>query len=186
MIIQVRGANGAGKTTVVRRVMDQLGQARPISAPKRTRPIGYVFDQWPRGVFVPGSYENPTGGCDTISSIETIFDLVSMYAEEGLHVLFEGIVAQHSATRLLGVWKKFRERNVDTEVIVLKTDLGSCIASVVARRQAKGNFEPFDPENVEKEWRGVQSARKRLIGDGMKIVDLDRDEAPTYILERLR
>lgn len=181
LVINIRGSNGSGKSTLVRRVLE-AHQAKPVMQPGRARPIAYVCEAHdPRLAFI-GSYENPTGGADTITGgIERIFSLVQTYADAGVNVLFEGIVAQHSATRLLAV----REKH-DVEVVVLTTSLDDCVASVRERRAARGaTTDEFDPKNVVKEYKSVLSSTRRLRGDGVKIHEMDRDEALRYVAGRL-
>lgn len=189
MIINIRGANGAGKTTVVRRVMESYSVSTPKFVDGRNRPIGYVCDGPDRHagahlqrLFVPGSYENPTGGCDTIREIETIFDLVRTYADAGMSVLFEGIIAQHSKTRLNDLWRAHR----DLVVIVLDTSREACVQAVRDRRVAKGDDRPLDPSNVEKEYRGVHSGKNALRSLGMRVEELDRENAVARCVELLR
>lgn len=173
-IVNIRGANGAGKSTLVKKILGMLVDQTAVDAPGRKRPIAYTGknrDGCP--IAILGAYETPTGGCDTIGDIETIFMLVDMYAQKGMHVLFEGIVAQHSATRLLEINAKW-----PVDVIVLRTTQDDCVASVRARRAARGaTVEEFDPKNVIKEFKSVVSSTKRLKGDGVRIHELDRDVA---------
>lgn len=185
MIINVRGANGSGKSTVVRRVMEAFQVRDPIHTLGRSRPLGYVcgsVDSSSPRVFVPGSYETPTGGCDTISQIQVIYDLVKTYADvAGINVLFEGILAQHSATRLREVASKH-----ETFAVVLTTPLSTCVESVRARRLERGDDRPFDPKNVEKEYKSVLSSTRALrAAGGLTIVEASRDEALAFCIEKL-
>jgi hypothetical protein len=158
-----------------------------------------------------GTYENPTGGCDTIQaingtgSIEVIFDTVKSGIAAQMAILFEGIVAQHSAGRLVDL-----HREHPVAVVVLSTTLEECVAAVRARRVERG-AEPdpgpydhqrsycmnpsahpncvtdgFDPKNVVKEWKSVASSSKRLIGDGVPILSLDRETAFQHVMAMLR
>jgi hypothetical protein len=66
MIINLRGCNGSGKTTIVRRFLDRLPSR--AFGPRADRPLGYGVDatEWgvTRPVYVVGSYENACGGAD--------------------------------------------------------------------------------------------------------------------------
>lgn len=192
MIINVRGTHGSGKSTLVRRVLEQYREEQkahgdnygviPWKIDGRKRPFGYHC----RGrnfapLLILGSYETPTGGCDTISQIEMIFGAVEMAAETGGNVLFEGIVAQHSATRLLDLNKKH-----PVDVIVLTTPQEVAVESVRSRRAERGaSVEEFDPKNVIKEYKSVLSSSRRLEGNGMTLHKLDREAGFLFVLSKL-
>lgn len=182
-IINIRGTHGSGKSTVVRRVLDLYENTSPVEIPSRSRPLGYRCSRaGMQNLYVPGHYETPTGGCDTISSIETIFGSVVTAAESGSSVLFEGIVAQHSAGRLIELHAK-----MPVVVIVLSTSRDECVESVRARRASRGDDREFDPKNVIKEYNSVVSSTKRLRRDGMSsaIMELSREDAFQYCVNAL-
>lgn len=184
MIINIRGTHGAGKTTVVRETMRQYANQSPMHLSGRTRPVGYLLEHSPiglRDVFVTGSYENATGGCDTISKIEVIFDQIKRQAAER-DVLFEGILAQHSLPRLVEASKI-----TETHVIVLDTPLEVCIASVQARRNERGDTRPLNTSNIEKEHKSVLSALRRLrLESGIKTHHVGRQAALELTIDLLK
>jgi hypothetical protein len=181
-IYSVRGANGAGKSTLVRRVLELYPSQDEMRVESRKRPLGYRCSGGDmRPLFVPGSYETPTGGCDTISDVETAYALVKSYADLGLDVLFEGILAQHSSGRLLDLRASHR-----VEVIVLTTSEEDCVAAVRDRRAARGaTVEEFDPRNVIKEYKSVQSSSRALSSKGCSVSRLSREEAFEYLRDQL-
>jgi hypothetical protein len=174
MIINVRGANGSGKSTLVKRILD-LYESEAFYVSRRQRPMGYRCKSFRNGanvLLIPGAYETPTGGCDTISDASTIYDMIQQAAEAGLDVLFEGIVAQHNTTRLLEIM-----RSHAVVVIQLTTSMEDCIESVRARRIARGETAPFAGENVKKEWKSVVSSCDRIRSNGYTVLKLDREAA---------
>jgi hypothetical protein len=188
MIINVRGANGSGKSTVARRVLDlyrENGTATPTMRPSRgnrePRPLYYTC-QHPRlsELVILGTYENPTGGCDTIPDVETVFTLATTLHDGGVDVLFEGILAQHSSTRLINL-----ARNRELRAIVLTTPMQDCVAAVKDRRAARGDERPFDPTNVEREFQSVLSMTRRIVNAGVKVEKLDREAAFARCVELL-
>lgn len=184
-ILQIRGTHGSGKSTLVRSVMDEHFSMTPIYVEGRKRPLKYHgshrFWVGPPSLVVPGSYENATGGCDTISEIAVIFDVVKEAARTGCNVLFEGILAQHSAGRVV----ELRDLGHELVVVVLDTSLEECIASVRQRRAERGDERPFSTDNVEKEWKGVQSAARTLKGRGVDVRHLNRADARVFAVEFL-
>lgn len=188
MIINIRGGHGSGKSTLVKRVMDLYRVKSERRMPSRKRPLAYecsdgVVDNFVvlRTVAVLGAYETATGGCDTIGSADTIYELVKTYAESGMDVLFEGIVAQHSSGRLMEIHEKH-----DVRVVVLTTSQETCVESVRSRRAARGaSVEEFDPKNVVKEWKSVASSTKSILAKGAKVEQLDREAAFARVCQLL-
>lgn len=180
-IINVRGANGSGKSTCVRRILELHTLREPIMVEGRGRPLGYTChrDEKPK-LLIPGSYENPTGGCDTISSADLIYSMVIESARGGADVLFEGIVAQHNTTKLLEI-----HREIPVLVIRLATTEDECVEAVKQRRAARGDDREFDPKNVRKEYRSVMSSERRLLNNGVAVKVLDREAAFEYLRSEL-
>ena len=174
-IVNIRGANGSGKSTVVRRILEFYGEGtvEAFTPPGRKRPLYYTCE---RVGYVPlkilGGYETPTGGCDTILDVSVVFDLAKTFADAGFDVLYEGILAQHSAPRLLELHKAY-----NVTVIVLTTPIEDCVESVRQRRRDRGDERELDPTNVQKEFKSVLSSTRRLQGEGVKILKLDREAA---------
>ena len=145
-VINIRGCNGSGKTTVVRRFLERL-PTQPLGG-KPGRPAGYWVDATSWGLQLPlyvvGSYENACGGADGIKTQEEIADRVRRAAAHG-HVLVEGLLMSKSsdggacapALRELGAIFAF-----------LDTPWAVCLERVLARRAAAGNTKPFDPEKT--------------------------------------
>jgi len=182
VIINVRGANGSGKTTAVRSVLNEYQTRKPHFVEGRSKPLYYTCESpGLLPVKILGSYELVSGGCDNIPEVETVFTLARMLADGGANVIFEGILAQHSSTRLLDL-----HRVHPVDVLVLTTSQDDCVASVKDRRRERGaDVDNFDPKNVIKEWKSVQSSSKTLQTKGMHVMRLSRAEIVPYILEKL-
>jgi hypothetical protein len=173
MILNVRGTHGSGKSTLVKRFLTEANHLEPKFIRWRKRPIGYVarrgtwdgetFLKNGRGVFVPGHYEAPCGGCDTISDLDDMFLLIKKYAEANYDVVFEGIVAQHSTSRLLDLVSE----GYGVGVLYLDIPVDLAISSVQTRRDDRGEVKEFAPDNVRKEaensWRAVNKLAERGI-----------------------
>ena len=176
-IVNIRGTHGSGKSTLVKHILDLYrtrGSVSENTLQGRKRPFSYVCKSPElRTLFVPGHYETPGGGCDSIGEVAQAFDAVKTAADCGLSVLYEGILAQHSGGRLLEL-----HRAHPVTVIALSTPLDLCIASVRSRRAERGaSTDDFDPRNVEKEFRSVVSSSRTLGQRGMKIEHMSREDA---------
>lgn len=155
MIINVRGTHGAGKTWVVRQVLDRIHNEHKLvpeeiwsmhHSLKRKSDLlmGYVYPMNPP-LTVLGHYgeDLACGGCDRIKSNAAIVDLVRMGVEYG-NVLFEGIIPS-------GAWRDYyaiAQDVPDYRFIFLDTPLEVCIERTIQRRHDKGNFKPFREHNL--------------------------------------
>lgn len=147
-IVNIRGCNGSGKTTIVRRFLDRL----PVQAlgGKPGRPAGYQVDATAWGiqtpVYVIGSYENTCGGTDGINTQEEIVKRVTQAHAHG-HVLVEGLLMSKSSD---GGLTAPALRNLGAIFAFLDTPWDTCLERVLARRAAAGNDKPFDPNKTMK------------------------------------
>lgn len=144
-IVNIRGANGSGKTAIVRRFLDRLpnealGEVR--------RPKGYRVDAREWGILTPiyvvGSYENTCGGTDGINTQEEIADRIVKAHEFG-HVLVEGLLMSKSSD---GGHVAPIMRSLGAVFAFLDTPWEVCLERVLSRRAAARNDKPFDPEKT--------------------------------------
>lgn len=96
-IYNIRGPCGAGKSTLVRTVLDCVRRGTQsvmaydvqVGGSRRRNPIGYVHQG--RRLFIAGHYEREAmGGIDSFTSLEEAYGWISKYAGFGFDVLFEG------------------------------------------------------------------------------------------------
>jgi hypothetical protein len=146
-IVNIRGCNGSGKTTVVRRFLERLPN-EPLGG-RPGRPAGYRVDASPWGltlpVYVVGSYENACGGTDGIKTQEEIVDRVRRAHAAGGHVLVEGLLMSKSSD---GGVTAPALRELGGIFAFLDTPWQVCLDRVLARRAAAGNDKPFDPDKT--------------------------------------
>ena len=144
--VNIRGCNGSGKTTIVRRFLTKL----PTQAlgGKPDRPLGYKVDASVWGimtpVFVVGSYENTCGGADGIKTQEEIADRVVKAHGHG-HVLVEGLLMSKSSS---GGHVAPILKDHGAIFSFLNTPWEICLERVLQRRAAAGNEKVFDPDKT--------------------------------------
>jgi predicted ABC-type ATPase len=130
MIITLRGTNGAGKSTIVRRVMEKYDTITKVAYPdgygRKMRPMGYICSKDLKRLFVPGHYEIPNGGIDTLPSLDMAYDMVLKHHELGSDVLYEGKNFQDSPRRIIEMAKA----GLDIRVILVDLPVEACIAAV--------------------------------------------------------
>jgi hypothetical protein len=184
MIFSVRGTNGSGKSTAIRKLMDQF-RPRPLFGVLGPRsPEAYELRP-PAGapIYILGPYVTPTGGADSIQPYELIPQLMRKYAVKG-HVVLEGVLITSSYGSVGAVMEEFKR---DAHWIFLKTTLGQCIANVEKRRGDRGNHEPFNPKNLEQKFNQNIGVRKRVLAlDTMTVADLNSDDVASYIIKAIK
>ena len=176
MIVQIVGTNGSGKSQVIRTLMEE-GRTESLRKVEGGGPAGYRLwlDSVPRSVYIPGSYSNPTGGCDTISSnVKQVFEMVRVAHEAGQHVLFEGIFVMNQTrgpelVRLL---------HGQFHVVLLTTPLGVCFASIADRRAERGVAAQVARRNTENNHTRARNYTARVRDVGAVVHRVNRDEAP--------
>ena len=174
MIVNLRGTSGSGKSYIVRQIMDlcggQLNFAR-IHEEGRKQPIGYVSLDKPK-LFIPGHYETPCGGCDTIHGNDKIFDLIRQYADSGYNVLFEGLLITVEYHRTVAL-----SRDHSLAVLAIDIPLKECIDSINARRKAKNpDALPVKTKNTTNKWKQMKRTVVRLKQAKVKCFTGDREE----------
>lgn len=195
MIIQVRGTSGAGKTHLVRMLMKQYSHVTPVrpdvipTGKKRKHPIGYILslpDSIAKDLFVPGHYETACGGADTINWAKTpanapvpgisgwdwVNQLVESYANNGLHVLYEGLMVGYDKRHIRAFHKEF-----PCAIIGLNTSLRECIDNVKRRRAERGDTSRFISHNTRQRIPVFQRGMDVLSGEGIPVYQISVDEA---------
>lgn len=183
MIINIRGTSGSGKSTLVREILRELDFVQIVSKHGRKQPLGYIYrEPKPCGfkLFVPGHYETPCGGCDTIQTMDAVFNLVNEYDEKGMHVLFEGLLISSELKRTVALWERMCENGRGDEFLVIQLDvpIEVCLDSVNKRRKAKNPDKgDVNPKNTISKHKGVSNTMAKLENLGIHVARLGRTEA---------
>ncbi len=192
MLINLRGTSGSGKSTIVRRVRDHYPLIRPVRVDGRKQPIGYVqtyktvaSDVRPLGIV--GHYETECGGCDTVPTMDKIFELVKQGDHNGINVLFEGLLISADLKRTQELHNEGRE----LLVIGLTTPLDVCLDSVNQRRRRRFDrqgkpekYTPVNSKNTASKHKGVLKSIEKMQAHGMDAIWASRDEAFKIIMRR--
>ncbi len=191
MIIQLRGTSGSGKSHIVRGVLEEAAQKLRIKEPGRRQPLGYIAtlghaQQTLRQVAVPGHYETPCGGCDTIPDLTKVFGTVTGLAAHYPHVLFEGLLASEDTRRTLELRDAAVAADLDLRIIHILTPIDQCLEGVQARRDARGDTRPLNPANTTNRVRTITRACEKLKEAGLAVYATDRDGAAKLVREWLK
>jgi hypothetical protein len=170
MIVFIRGTNGAGKSTIVRRVKEMFDEVTQIEYPHphKKRPMGYVCLKGPRQLFIPGHYEIGNGGIDTLPSLDYAYEMITKHHEIGLDVLAEGKNLSDGVARLL----KLHHGGADVRVVFLKVPLATCIASVRKRgHKIKENTIRMLHERSGRDLERLKKAGVTVTADSRRIAE---------------
>lgn len=150
MILNIRGTNGSGKTTVTRSFFpDKENMSLPVvlaeqeihsptkKDPDRMVTKAVVGTLCPHDVMVIGSYRNNCGGCDEFSwkgAHDALCEAVLKAAREHEHVIFEGITVSSVFTRYVDLAERcYREAGQLTHWLLLNPPLETCLKRITAR-----------------------------------------------------
>ena len=179
--INIRGTGGSGKSTVVKRIMELYGaHRRPEFVDGRKRPIRYQLGGLPAPLVVLGHYETACGGCDTIKTVDQVYQEVRGALEINCHVLYEGIMCQDDVRRAVELSKEHK-----LHVIRLSTPIEECLAGIRARREARGEEKPLNEKNTRGRYESVIRTCARLVAQGVSVEVLDRETAFVRVRELL-
>jgi hypothetical protein len=166
----VRGTNGSGKTTIVKKFLKFPNtELFGVLGVKRPEAYKVTLGQALKPLFVIGSYQSATGGVDALPlSATELVGLLIKYQKQG-HILFEGVVIS-TYYGAVGDWLAAHRQ--DALVVFLNTSLDKCLESIVLR-----SGETSRTANVAAKIKSIESVHKRMIEAGIPTLTVNRDEA---------
>lgn len=182
MIIQIRGTSGSGKSTLARAVMALYPEHTPHHVEKRKQPIRYTCSgPQSKSLSVLGHYAASCGGCDTISSFDTIFGMAREEHAKGHDVLMEGLLMSGDSRRIMELCAAVPEHLV----VSLTTPVEDCLNNIRKRRAAKGNDKPLSEDNTRSKHAYNLKLQDKLKAAGVRLLVADYDTAFLAIQEAL-
>lgn len=181
--INLRGTGGAGKSTIVRTLMDRYANKGTEFVEGRRQPISYFLSSpGMTSLTVLGHYETACGGCDTITSPDEVYRLVHQSLDAGHNVVFEGIIIGDDVTRAVDLKKRL---GADFHVIALNTPLDVCMAGIQSRRDARGDTRPLSDKNTRSRADRLKRIMARLKDANVNAKWMSREEALAECLNLL-
>lgn len=177
MIINIRGTSGSGKTTVVRKLLNIARPACPYhdGSPSEKIEGYYCGGLAPVTTAIIGSYAKPTGGSDGIKPLSRVFEQVKWQHDNGLHVVFEGLLVSRSKGRIIDLWEAMHRKNF--YILHLTTPFETCLEGIRERRLARKNTKPVDPQRTRETYERAAKITRDLEALGMPVKYVTRDEA---------
>jgi hypothetical protein len=178
-VLDVRGTNGSGKSWIMRQLLTGFGHS--VIKDNGVH-IGYSLASLHCAII--GRYTETGGGCDGFKGgVVEVERIVRQLHPQYTHLLLEGIMVSH-------LYERFHNLALDLgdyQFLFLNTPIETCIERVRARRRAKGNHKPFDPQkNLVKDYdRTWNRVRNRMISAKHKVVVLNWKDPMPQVLESL-
>ncbi len=171
MIVNIRGANGAGKTFLVRQFIRSGWTGHTYRVGKRV--VGSEVWHGRTCSYVVGDYDGEgSGGVDRMKSADEMFAALEAAELFSHHVIFEGILVSTTFGKL-GEWAASRKK--DFTIIELTTSVDRCLEHIEARRARsdKVRAEPQSREKIEAKVKAITAACDRFRKEGFSVVRAD-------------
>ena len=168
-IINIRGANGSGKSYLIRSWMKNL-QATPY--PRRNNLLGGdtligrpQYYKLSDGGIVIGSYENDCGGCDTIDTTEAVRAAILRAVKLApRYVLFEGVII----STVFESWFEFSKKVGGMYWVYLDTPVAVCLKRISKRN----NGAEIKEQLVYDKIKSIEATRQKALNAGEKVITL--------------
>jgi thymidylate kinase len=188
MIINIRGTNGSGKSTVAMKFIKHGAEEVVLAqypSPTKKEPdrlkdvIGYVSNWADYGtVCVVGPYDRQIGGLDRIPSFEAQRNAIRAATKIADTVICEGVLA----STVYSSWAEFFKEMGSVTVLYLDTPLETCYDRIKQRQiEATGEAKEIKTEQVAAKVKMIESTRQKFAKDGLNTLVVSSDEATDYI-----
>lgn len=156
MLVNVRGCNGAGKSTIPISMLDDpdmFVQELVGSDDKKISALT-VFPSY--GWVALGTYFNKTGGLDTLKNNEvtrmTLYAALDMFPE--YDVLMEGIMASTIRSTYIDLFHEIEESYMDLKVLIIS--LLPPVEVAISRVYSRNGGKPIKEDAVREKWEIVE------------------------------
>lgn len=175
MIVNVRGVSGSGKSTLVRAVMSYYPEKIPRVMMGIRNPLGYFLKgvEGAPPLYVPGHYETPCGGCDTMPSANSVALRIFTAKDAGMNVLFEGSKFYGGTQNIL----RLIRAEPETVVISLTTPLDVCVTNLTKRRTSQRKDAKVQPSKIAAQYDRENDELEALEKAGVNVRTLVYEDA---------
>lgn len=166
MIIDIRGTHGAGKSSLVRSLLNSADSVMTHPRAGTEEIMGYQALFGKVRVGVVGRYTTDCGGCDTIKTQEDVCVRVREFSHNYDHVVYEGAL-------VTTLWSRYRDLALELGprrflFAFMDTPLQTCIDRVNARRAGSGKEPLADPKNIRDKYATASRIMQKCIDEGMQ------------------
>ena len=151
-IVQIKGANGSGKTTIIKQLLSYSANTKVLKISKTQTVFGTAMDDI--GWIVLGKYpeDSKMGGCDNFKTIDEVKRGIrlAMQARPDSWVVFEGMMISTIKStfydELLRLEKAY-PKNVHPLFVILQATPQGCLNRLSGRGTMKSNLKVENIEN---------------------------------------
>lgn len=170
-ILQIRGANASGKTTIVRQFIEHNGLTLTFEKVGEADIPFYVSAD--RKIAVLGRYDKTTGGCDLFTGKAQVISAI-VHAARKLHaetIIFEGFIYGKSFN--FGSGLNGLAKILGYEYIGLS--LHRTIENAMKLLSGRNGGKSFSIDNLIHSMKDVEKSYKKLRAAGVKMKHIDTD-----------
>jgi predicted ABC-type ATPase len=174
MIVNIRGCNGSGKSTIPMSMMglDPDFEVVKLGVSKTGKPCNPALTVFHKLKWVAlGTYFNKTGGMDTYkTNLDTVMALtyaLKNYPE--YDIVMEGVIASTIKSTYAEL---FRELEADGHQVLIMAFLPP-LEVCLKRIQKRNGGKPIDEELVASKWRSVNSGVEYFRESGLTCLRID-------------
>ena len=174
MVIQIKGSNASGKTTIVKQLIELSNNVRYLRW-NNGKVYATVMDdlKW----VAVGLYDDkPMGGCDRLSTVDTVKRAIVDIIDDYPHyvVVFEGMMISTIKSTFYNYLSELSESdNICPVFVILRTDIDSCVGRLKARRTHKGTVKQSTIDNMAYKCKTIE--RHALTYDQDRVAWMDTD-----------
>lgn len=175
-IINLRGTNGSGKSTVARALLAEgatpIELAPYITSGGALRAVtGYAVPSL--GLTIIGPYRTPCGGCDAIKTQDLVCESVRLAARLSEHVFFEGVI-------ISTLYSRYQSLSKEIGGLVwayLDTPPDECLRRVMTRNGGK----PIKIELLMGKTRSIEATRRKAEAARERIETVPHQKAAEFV-----
>lgn len=174
MIVNIRGCNGAGKSTVPMSMMeiDPEFEVVKLGVSKTGKPCAPAITVFHKLKWVAlGTYFNKTGGMDTYGTNEETRQALA-YALENYpeyDIVMEGVIASTIKSTYATLFKQLEEEGHQVLIMAFVPPLKVCLERIQSRNGGK----PIKEDLVESKWRSVNTGVDYFRNEGLTCLRID-------------
>lgn len=168
LILNLRGTSGSGKTTVARKLMENVPSLSLTDVREKVLGMRVERPGWRNPLFLIGRYDNVCGGMDTVPTQDRCAELVTKAYSYG-HVICEGLLASGVGPKATLPAACIAAAGPNAWFLCLDTPLEICLERVQRRRTERGDIRPFNPDNTKAKWDQTRRAYELLEEGGANV-----------------
>lgn len=177
MIVNIRGCNGAGKSTIPMSMMelDPDYEVIKLGVGKSGKPCAPAITVFHKLKWVAlGTYFNKTGGMDTYGSNEetktALFHALTNYPD--YDIVMEGVIASTIKSTYAELFTQLEKYGHQVLIMAFVPPLEVCLERIQQRNGGK----PINEDLVESKWRSVNSGVSYFTRQGLTCLRIDNSK----------